>query len=184
MGYWTQERIDMLTELHASGLTFGQIAKRMGNGITRNAVIGKAKRLGLPPRIVPVERKPRPKKPVEPKDVFIPQEVAATVKQPEPPADEPLMPPAPERHVYDDPLARGAREAVMRLTPKQCRFPIGDVGDADFHFCPERQASGETSYCAKHDALCRTAPAPRKRKQPSQTYTWDNRFENGKARFR
>lgn len=163
MSYWTQERIDMLTELHASGMTFGQIAKRMGNGVTRNAVIGKAKRLGLPARVVPVERKPRPKKPVEPKDVFIPEEVAASVKPAEKPADELLAPPAPARDVYDDPLARGAREAVMRLQPKQCRFPIGDVGDADFHFCPEQRAPGETSYCAKHEALCRTAFAPRPR---------------------
>jgi GcrA cell cycle regulator len=164
MRYWTQEREDMLVTLHAEKLPFSEIAKRMGNGITRNAVIGKAKRLGLPARVVPVERKPRPKKPVEPKDVIIPEEVAATVKQPEKAADELLHPPAPVRQVYDDPLARGAREAVMRLQPKQCRFPIGDVGDADFHFCPERQAPGETNYCAKHEKLTKGfTPTPRPR---------------------
>ncbi len=43
---WTPEREATLRKLHASGLTFGAIAKQLG-GVSRNAVIGKANRLGL-----------------------------------------------------------------------------------------------------------------------------------------
>ena len=43
---WTREREELLRELHGSGLTFGEIAQRLG-GVSRNAVIGKANRLGL-----------------------------------------------------------------------------------------------------------------------------------------
>ena len=43
---WTPEREELLRELHGSGLTFGEIAQRLG-GVSRNAVIGKANRLGL-----------------------------------------------------------------------------------------------------------------------------------------
>ena len=43
---WTPEREELLRKLHGTGLTFGQIAQEIG-GVTRNAVIGKANRLGL-----------------------------------------------------------------------------------------------------------------------------------------
>ena len=43
---WTPEREELLRELHGTGLTFGEIAQRLG-GVSRNAVIGKANRLGL-----------------------------------------------------------------------------------------------------------------------------------------
>ncbi len=43
---WTPKREARLRELHGSGLTFAEIAELIG-GVTRNAVIGKANRLGL-----------------------------------------------------------------------------------------------------------------------------------------
>ncbi len=43
---WTEERVERLSELWAAGWSARQIADRLG-GITRNAVIGKANRLGL-----------------------------------------------------------------------------------------------------------------------------------------
>ena len=42
---WTDERVAMLRELWAKGLSASQIAVQLG-GVTRNAVIGKAHRLG------------------------------------------------------------------------------------------------------------------------------------------
>jgi len=47
---WTPERIAILRKLWAAGLSCSQIAARIG-GISRNAVIGKASRLGLAGRI-------------------------------------------------------------------------------------------------------------------------------------
>ena len=43
---WTPDRIDTLTRLWADGLSAAQISRHLG-GVSRNAVIGKAGRLGL-----------------------------------------------------------------------------------------------------------------------------------------
>src|SRR3954447_16152226 len=51
---WTDERIDRLKELWSQGITASQIADELG-GVSRNAVIGKAHRLGLQSRPSPVK---------------------------------------------------------------------------------------------------------------------------------
>jgi GcrA cell cycle regulator len=55
---WTDERIDRLRELWSKGMTASHIADELG-GVSRNAVIGKAHRLGL-------QSRPSPVKPNEP----------------------------------------------------------------------------------------------------------------------
>ncbi len=60
---WTEERIATLTKMWDSGATASQIADELG-GVSRNAVIGKAHRLGLKARPSPVkanEPKPAPR---------------------------------------------------------------------------------------------------------------------------
>lgn len=42
---WTDDRVAMLQKLKADGLTFHEIARRLGGGLTRNAVSGKLHRL-------------------------------------------------------------------------------------------------------------------------------------------
>ena len=62
---WTEERIDRLKSMWAEGATASQIADELG-GVSRNAVIGKAHRLGLDSRPSPVkpgEEKEKDKKP-------------------------------------------------------------------------------------------------------------------------
>jgi GcrA cell cycle regulator len=44
---WTEERVETLTQMWLDGSTARQIAEILGEGVTRNAVIGKANRLGL-----------------------------------------------------------------------------------------------------------------------------------------
>lgn len=59
---WTPAAVEMLKQLWADGKTAGQIAQQIG-GVSRNAVLGKAHRLGLEPRVSPVfyeERRPGP----------------------------------------------------------------------------------------------------------------------------
>jgi GcrA cell cycle regulator len=51
---WTDERIDQLKSLWLHGMTASQIAEELG-GVSRNAVIGKAHRLGLQSRPSPVK---------------------------------------------------------------------------------------------------------------------------------
>ena len=50
---WTDERIDQLKSMWEKGMTASQIAEELG-GVSRNAVIGKAHRLGLQARPSPV----------------------------------------------------------------------------------------------------------------------------------
>lgn len=45
-GNWTDDRIEILKQLHAAGLSCSKIAAELG-GVTRNAVIGKLHRLGI-----------------------------------------------------------------------------------------------------------------------------------------
>ncbi|MEA3029074.1 MAG: GcrA cell cycle regulator [Sphingomonadales bacterium] len=60
---WTDERIERLKALWTKGMTASHIADELG-GVSRNAVIGKAHRLGLQSRPSPVkpnEPEPKPK---------------------------------------------------------------------------------------------------------------------------
>lgn len=50
LSVWTDERVAELKKLWGDGFSCSQIAAELGCGITRNAVIGKAHRLGLSQR--------------------------------------------------------------------------------------------------------------------------------------
>jgi GcrA cell cycle regulator len=66
---WTEERIERLKKMWHDGATASQIADELG-GVSRNAVIGKAHRLGL-------EQRPSPVKPGEEKEAKKPAPAAA-----------------------------------------------------------------------------------------------------------
>ena len=66
---WTDERIERLKKMWHDGATASQIADELG-GVSRNAVIGKAHRLGL-------EQRPSPVKPGEEKEAKKPAATAA-----------------------------------------------------------------------------------------------------------
>lgn len=74
---WTDERIDQLKTLWEKGLTASQIADDLG-GVSRNAVIGKAHRLGLRSRPSPVKVSELPKNPLPAK--IIPPKAAPRIK--------------------------------------------------------------------------------------------------------
>ena len=59
---WTDERIAKLTKMWEGGATASQIAEDLG-GVSRNAVIGKAHRLGLKARPSPVKPNEKPEAP-------------------------------------------------------------------------------------------------------------------------
>ncbi len=76
---WTEERIATLTKMWEGGATASQIADELG-GVSRNAVIGKAHRLGLKARPSPVKakdkKKPAPKKKAAPAPKPAPKKAA------------------------------------------------------------------------------------------------------------
>lgn len=83
---WTDERIATLTKMWEGGATASQIADELG-GVSRNAVIGKAHRLGLKSRPSPVKaNEPKP----APKEAEVrPASKARPVKHAEPAEREP-----------------------------------------------------------------------------------------------
>ncbi len=89
---WTDERIDTLKTMWEAGQTASQIAEALG-GVSRNAVIGKAHRLGL-------QSRPSPVKPNEPAAAPAPvvAEPAPIAAAPEP-APVVAAPPTPPRPV-------------------------------------------------------------------------------------
>ena len=82
---WTEERIERLKAMWTEGATASQIADELG-GVSRNAVIGKAHRLGL-------EARPSPVKPGEEKERPAPAATAAPAAKPAP-AERPAPRPA------------------------------------------------------------------------------------------
>lgn len=125
---WTDERIELLRGMWEKGLTANQIATELG-GVSRNAVIGKAHRLGLNARPSPVkandksapEKKAAPKKPAKPAPVVeaADAEAAAPIaaapprKAAVPPRE--AAPPAPPRAA--PPAARTSPPAPDGATP-------------------------------------------------------------------
>lgn len=63
---WTDERVEIVTKLWSEGLTASAIGRRIG--VTKNAIVGKVHRLGLPARQSPI-RKPVAEPVVEPEPV-------------------------------------------------------------------------------------------------------------------
>ena len=66
---WTEERLTKLEQLWNEGIPITRIGAALG--VTRNAVVGKVHRLGLPKRESPIQRSSEPVKPARLKPVRI-----------------------------------------------------------------------------------------------------------------
>lgn len=124
---WTDERVGLLKQMWGAGKTAAEIAQHLGGGITRNAVIGKAHRLGLSGRISPISTKK-----IE-KTHHVPAAAAALIAEP----------------VYEK---SATSVSMLELSEKTCRWPLGDPKKSGFHFCGARPAPG-VPYCGHHAAM-------------------------------
>ena len=128
---WTHERIEYLKKLWEAGHTASNIATELG-GITRNAVIGKAHRLGLSGRMkskskvssVSIVR--RKKMPANRNSKII--ELTTSVSEPMNPIS-----------------FAGIKDGL-------CRWPLGEPEDLDFKFCG-RSSNDGVVYCDEHHSL-------------------------------
>lgn len=109
---WTDERIDALKGMWEKGLTASQIAEELG-GVSRNAVIGKAHRLGLKSRPSPVKAKSKTAK-----------------KKPTAKAKSPAAKPAKKKKPKEEHVARRAMPpptpAARTHAAQQARAPKHD----------------------------------------------------------
>jgi GcrA cell cycle regulator len=140
---WTEEIIEILKTMRAEGHSAGRIARMIGKGCTRNAVLGKAMRMGIVGG-----SKQRPRHSSEP---F----VKAVKPEPEPIV---IVEPAAAR---DD---NGQPYTVMTIRHELCRWPIGDPQQPDFHFCGSGCAPA-SAYCDAHAARTFTRPQPRRNRE-------------------
>jgi GcrA cell cycle regulator len=121
---WTEEVINQLKQLWNEGKSTGEIGKILG--VSKNAVVGKAHRLGLESRPSPIKRNDTA--------------TETNIKK-----DKPKKTPEHKKEKKKDGVS------LLELTSSTCRWPIGDPKDADFHFCGKEVVTGK-NYCEKHMA--------------------------------
>ena len=154
-GDWTPEHSQALREYVARGISFARAAAeinaRFGTAYTRNAALGRAKRMGL---VVPVRRarRPTPAKADAPRKVKSPDSRGARPPRPEP-DNIPVVPAVPVqlRCVGTSPRLI----SLVELEPGDCRYPYGgDKDNEPIAFCGHPRRAG-SSYCTPHFHLTR-----------------------------
>jgi GcrA cell cycle regulator len=154
---WTDERVELLKKLWQDGLSASQIAAELG-GVTRNAVIGKVHRLGLSGRGQPTSSIKRQRRTHSTGMRRVRQMI--TVGNLALKADEMTHADIRPRRDIVVPIAR--KLSIFQLTEKTCKWPIGDPGHDEFHFCGHDSLEN-LPYCEYHAGVAYQAPEPRRR---------------------
>jgi GcrA cell cycle regulator len=156
---WTDERVEQLRQHWMEGKSASQIASLLGNGLTRNAVIGKVHRLGLAgrtnsssnggshPRQPSQHGAHRPPAP-RPAPVVARVVRGATALAI---ASQPLAEAEPHQNFESVVLPMSLRVTIVELKEAMCRWPLGDPSSSDFRYCGSPTSSGP--YCAHHCGL-------------------------------
>lgn len=157
---WTEQQIQTLKKMWGNGHSASDIAKYLGGGITRNAVIGKAHRLKLSAGAAAARTMPEPPskvsgvvmasiKKISSKKSAAPRSMLRAI-QPQSVPDtglrttlrEPLPRPI-------DVIKRTEGIPVTKAGERHCRWPIGDPRSPEFRFCGCESVEG-LPYCADH----------------------------------
>ena len=152
---WTDEQVEELKRLWDKGLTTGEIGKALG--VSKNAVVGKAHRLGLNGRPSPIRRGEDDATAVPDRkstplamtvvDTFLSTTAVPTEKESAPAKKKTAKTAAVKKSEEKQKIF-----TVNDLTSSSCRWPIGDPKDEDFHFCG-KEALPDKPYCAEHAAI-------------------------------
>ena len=141
---WDDNNVTKLRELWDQGLPTAQIGKLLG--FTKNAVVGKAHRIGLERRPSPIRRtavKPDRKKarsPIIPKLNF---EIAKK--------EEKVIPVTQQNF---QPLVKNL---FTKSTKRGCEWPEGHPDESDFKFCGKDRFE-DKPYCINHCAVAYVIP--------------------------
>jgi GcrA cell cycle regulator len=165
---WTDEIVEQLKQHWIDGKSASQIAGLLGNGVTRNAVIGKVHRLGLAGRAKSpssaASRPPRRMAPPPAHRVAGPRlshaprmTRGATALAYAPQALSELEQPEFESVV----VPMSLRVTIIELKEAMCRWPLGDPASSEFRYCGSPSASGP--YCAYHCGLAYQPAQDRRR---------------------
>lgn len=172
---WTDATVGRLRALWDEGHSAAEIGRCMGT--SKNAVVGKARRLHFPARPSPIRvagdspaKRPTPRPPG-------PKLAAITLRAATPPVQtirtqQPHISPTSERASQTTPLRATAASPKPAARFGPCCWPIGNPGTPTFRFC-DRPAPLGKSYCAEHAALAYTKPRdrPATTEQPERRIT-------------
>ena len=157
---WTDERIELLRTSWEAGQTASQIAEALG-GVSRNAVIGKAHRLGLQsrpspvkpnePAATPVVAAPPPPPPPPPEPEPEPVEAPGPADEPEAPSTAAVPAPAPQ------PILRSVGPGgFLRQSPGEQQPPIAPAPPRRLVPArPSPEIAGKTSLLELNDRICK-----------------------------
>jgi GcrA cell cycle regulator len=123
---WTEERIERLKSMWTEGATASEIAEKLG-GVSRNAVIGKAHRLGLESRPSPVkpgEEHAAPAKPAKAAAAPAPKAAAPSASAKAGTAAQPHPPRTPQRPPSDMQYRSVGPGGFIRQGPGDQQAPI------------------------------------------------------------
>jgi GcrA cell cycle regulator len=166
---WNDETIVRLRSLWNEGLSTAEIGRRLA--VSKNAVVGKAHRLGLAARPSPIRRdgaRATPSRPAAPRRLTgptlpplatspVPEEGRPELRAPELRADVRPAPPAPVAEPQPAAPASAAAPQMRAMPARRsrlvvCCWPIGEPGTKSFRFCDEEAMTGKP-YCAAHAQL-------------------------------
>jgi len=159
---WNDERVELATKLFKEGLSASQIAARLG-GVSRNAVIGKLNRAGVTTKRARVYS---PSKQAKPNNHIwraakAAKKTAAMLKSPKAVKLDLSELRRIEAEMNAAPPGVGlARKGIVDLGAHDCRWPIGDPLQTDFHFCGLTKLDG-IAYCEFHARKAFQAPMRR-----------------------
>jgi len=175
---WTDERVELLKKLWMEGLSASQIAGVLGEGVTRNAVIGKVHRLKLSGRAKPASSAPRVRSTARPsRRVAAPASTSPRSGGSSIGSHGGVMRQRPmgggggaapmhgatalkiseefQTEAYVAPqvaelfIPVEKRLNLLQLSEQTCKWPIGDPLSADFYFCGQHSNEGKP-YCEFH----------------------------------
>jgi len=154
---WTDERIEQLKRLWGQGMTASQIADELG-GVSRNAVIGKAHRLGLEARPSPVKGGETPSAPpAPPASAPVAEKVAAPAPRPAPPAAPVPSVATPAPAAPPQPMVRSIGPGgFQRQTPGDQTAPIAPAPPRRLVPAkPSAEMADKTSLLDLNDKICK-----------------------------
>lgn len=129
---WTEEKTEKLKDLWSVGLSCSQIALQLGNGFTRNSVVGKARRLNLAMR--------DPGKSVHTARQHVPVGMRSALK-PKPVPVAPVEPIGPT--LPPDVFAADG----------QCKWPYGETSEPGWRMCGRVVHKRGSPWCSDHHYL-------------------------------
>lgn len=143
-----------MKKLWAEGLSAAQVAERLGGECTRNMVISKIHRMGLPKREVSQRQQQARHGRAQARASKAKRLAAEKAKRVDGGGTRPVVKPEPFKPREPIVVPEGERKTLLQLENSDCRYPYGD---GPFLFCGRKKMIG-VSYCRDHQELCTSAP--------------------------